>query len=101
MGYSTKRSNRHFLRAMLSRSISSVNHTTHRHEFSIPALCLPATGRWASDESCGLGRQRTGMTAVAELESKLMSRTDLRAVVLMSPTGSGKTLLAQTLARVL
>jgi CO/xanthine dehydrogenase Mo-binding subunit len=47
MGYSTKRSNRHFLRAMLSRSISSVNHTTVRHESSIPALCSLATGRWA------------------------------------------------------
>src|SRR6516225_6190224 len=35
-------------RAMLSRSISSVNHTTQRHDFSIPALCSPATGRWAS-----------------------------------------------------
>ena len=48
MGYSTKRSNRHFLRATLSRSISSVNHTTVRHEFSIPALHSLATGRWAS-----------------------------------------------------
>jgi hypothetical protein len=47
MGYSTKRSNRHFLRATLSRSISSVNHTTVRHEFSIPALHSLATGRWA------------------------------------------------------
>ena len=47
MGYSTKRSNRHFLRATLSRSISSVNHTTVRHEFSIPALRSLATGRWA------------------------------------------------------
>ena len=47
MGYSTKRSNRHFLRATLSRSISSVNRTTVRHEFSIPALCSLATGRWA------------------------------------------------------
>ena len=28
MGYSTKRSNRHFLRATLLRSTSSVNHTT-------------------------------------------------------------------------
>src|SRR6516162_733378 len=40
MGYSTKRSNRHFLRAMLSRSISSVNHTTVRHKFSIPETLL-------------------------------------------------------------
>jgi hypothetical protein len=48
MGYSTKRSNRHFLQATLSRSISSVNHTTVRHEFSIPALHSLATGRWAS-----------------------------------------------------
>ena len=47
MGYSTKRSNRHFLRATLSRSISSVNRTTVRHEFSIPALRSLATGRWA------------------------------------------------------
>src|ERR1700733_1756815 len=48
MGYSTKRSNRHFLRATLSRSISSVNRTTVRHEFSIPALRSLATERWAS-----------------------------------------------------
>src|SRR6516162_9378383 len=48
MGYSTKRLNRHFLQATLSRSISSVNHTTQRHEFLIPALCSPATGRRAS-----------------------------------------------------
>src|SRR6476660_9151313 len=47
MGYSTKRSNRHFLRATLSRSISSVNRTTARHEFSIPAHRSLATGRWA------------------------------------------------------
>ena len=47
MGYSTKRSNRHFLRAMLSRSISSVNHTTVRHEFSIPTLSSLENGRWA------------------------------------------------------
>jgi hypothetical protein len=46
-GYSTKRSNRHFLRAMLSRSISSVNHTTLRSEFSIPALSSLAIGRRA------------------------------------------------------
>jgi heme-degrading monooxygenase HmoA len=44
MGYSTKRSNRHFLRAMLSRSISSLNHTTVRHKFSIPALRSLANG---------------------------------------------------------
>jgi hypothetical protein len=47
MGYSTKHSNTHFLRAMLSRSISNMNHTTARHGFSIPALCSLATGRWA------------------------------------------------------
>ena len=35
---------RHFLRAMLSRSISSVNHTIVRHEFSIPALSSLAIG---------------------------------------------------------
>ena len=47
MGYSTKRSNRHFLRAMLSRSISGVNHTTVTRDYSIPALRSLATGRWA------------------------------------------------------
>jgi hypothetical protein len=47
MGYSTKRSNRHFLRAILLRSISIVNHTIVRHESSIPALYSLATGRWA------------------------------------------------------
>jgi hypothetical protein len=48
MGYSTKRSNRHFLPAMLSRSILSVNHPTVTHDYSIPALCSLATGRWAN-----------------------------------------------------
>ena len=47
-GLLTKRSNRRFLRAMLSRSTSSVNHPTQRHEPSIPALCSSATGSWAS-----------------------------------------------------
>src|ERR1700731_4927741 len=47
MGCSTKRSNRHFLRATLSRSISSGSRTTERHEFSIPPLCSLATGRLA------------------------------------------------------
>ena len=46
-GLPTKRSNRHFLQATLSRSISSVNRTTVKHEFSIPALRSLATGRWA------------------------------------------------------
>jgi hypothetical protein len=36
MGYSTKRSNRHFLRAMLLRSISSVKHTTVKHVDTSP-----------------------------------------------------------------
>ena len=42
MNYSTKRSNRHFLRAMLSPSISisisSVNHTSMGHEFDSRTL---------------------------------------------------------------
>ena len=46
MGYLMKHSNRHFQRATLSRSISSVNHTTARHEFSIPALGSLASRRW-------------------------------------------------------
>src|SRR5271163_2012778 len=46
MGYSTRRSNRHFLRAMLSRSISSLKHTIVRHKFPIPALRSLADGRW-------------------------------------------------------
>jgi hypothetical protein len=49
MGYSTKRSNRHFLRAILLRSISTVNHTIVRHEFSIPALRSLASGKWARE----------------------------------------------------
>ena len=73
MGYSTKRSNRHFLRAMLSRSISSVNHTTVRHEFSIPALRSLASGRWAK----GLHRNTNAYPPAleplhtAEMRSKL------------------------------
>ena len=47
LNYSTKRSNRHFLRVMLSRSISSVSCRSVRHDFSIPALRSLATGRWA------------------------------------------------------
>ena len=45
-GLLTKRSNRHFLRAMLLRSISSVNHPTLGHEFLVPALRSPATRKW-------------------------------------------------------
>jgi hypothetical protein len=35
--------------AVESRSISSVNHTTEWHEFSIPALCSLAAGRLPED----------------------------------------------------
>lgn len=72
MDYSTKRSNRHFLRAMLSRSISSVNHTTVRHEFSIPALRSLATGRWAR----GLHRNTNAYPPALErvLTAKMQSK---------------------------
>src|ERR1700735_5535404 len=78
MGYSTKRSNRHFLRAMLSRSISSVNHTTVGHGFSIPALCSLATGRWASGLHRNTNSYPPALERVftAEMRSKLLA--DLR-----------------------
>ena len=41
MGYSTKRSNRHFLRAMLSRSILSLNHTTREAQVLDSRTLLP------------------------------------------------------------
>src|ERR1700726_1263083 len=77
MGYSTKRSNRHFLRAMLSRSISSVNHTTVRREFSNPALRSLATGRSAR------GLHRDTNTYPPALERVLTAKTQSK---LTSPT---------------
>jgi len=61
MGYSTKRSNRHFLRAMLSRSISSLVYTTVRHKFSIPALRSLANGRWARGLHRNMGAYRAAI----------------------------------------
>src|SRR6202167_6003450 len=75
MAYSTKRSNRHFLRAMLSRSISSVNHTTVRHGFSIRALCSLATGRWASELHRYTNSYPPALERIftAEMRSKLLA----------------------------
>jgi hypothetical protein len=61
-GYSAKRSNRHFLRAILLRSMSIVNHTIVRHGFSIPKPRSLATGRWAR----GLHRNTSGYRAAIE-----------------------------------
>src|ERR1700689_3719207 len=80
MAYSTKRSNRHFLRAMLSRSISSVNHTTVRHGFSIPALCSLATGRWAN------GLHRNTNSYPPALERVLIAGMRSKPKLLRSPT---------------
>jgi hypothetical protein len=76
MGYSTKRSNRHFLRVMLSRSISSVNHTTVRHEFLIPELHSLASGSWASGLRRNTNAHPTALeqALTAEMRSKLMLR---------------------------
>ena len=86
MGYSTKRSNRHFLRAMLSRSISSVNHTTQRPEFSIPALCSPATGRWAS----GLHRNTNACPRAVErvLTAEMRSKVPVALHAASPPTSA-------------
>ena len=73
MDYSTKRSNRHFLRATLSLSISSVNRTTVRHELSIPALRSLATGRWARgpDRNTNAYPPALERLLTAEMRSKL------------------------------
>src|ERR1700680_4230728 len=78
MGYSTKRSNRHFLRAMLSRSISSVNHTTVRRELSIPALRSLATGRWAR------GLHRDPNTYPPALERVLTAKTQSKLAIALT-----------------
>src|SRR3984957_2519511 len=57
-----KRSNRHSLRAILLRSISIVNHTIVRHEFSIPALRSLASRKWAR----GLHRNTNAYRATIE-----------------------------------
>jgi hypothetical protein len=74
MGYSTKRSNRHFRRAMLSRLISSVNRKTVRHEFSIPALRSLATGRWARVPHRNTNARIHQRSMLPALASDLVSR---------------------------
>src|SRR6476661_8237757 len=64
---------RHFLRATLSRSISSANRATARHEFSIPALRSLASGRWVrglhrNTNACPPALERL---LIAEMRSKL------------------------------
>jgi hypothetical protein len=74
MGYSTKRSNRHFLRATRSRSISSLNYTNMRHEFSIPALRSQPTRRWAR----GPDRNTTKLNDKAELEEPMARKAKVK-----------------------
>jgi len=81
MGYSTKRSNRHFLRAMLSRSISGVNHTTVTRDYSIPALRSLAT-RKAVDLDDRLGY---GASPVAAYAAALVSAAFIFAHFLVGP----------------
>jgi ATP-dependent exoDNAse (exonuclease V) alpha subunit len=82
MGYSTKRSNRHFLRATLSRSISSANRTTARHEFSIPAHRSLATGRWAR------GLHRNTNAYPSALERVLASEMRNKLIVELTPAAT-------------
>jgi hypothetical protein len=89
-----KRSNRHFLRVMLSRLISSVNHTTVRHKFSIPARHSMATGRWArglhrNTDACPPGPRRCEANNCCADPRYDTARTAAKCMKLHVPTSDG------------